>query len=155
MSLNRFECIGNLGRDPEIRSLQSGDKVCNLSVGVTERWKNKSGEKQQRTEWVRAVLFGKLADIAGEYLSKGSKVYLSGKLVTRKWQDQSGADKYSTEIVLSGFDGTLEMLDSPRDQERSTSPVNDPAQQGPHGGGGAGFSDDLDSDSIPFASVFI
>lgn len=110
--LNRVELIGNLGRDPETRTMQNGDKVCNLSIATTERWK-KDGQKQEKTEWHRVVIFGNLAGIAEQYLSKGSKVYLSGKLQTRKWQDQSGADRYSTEVVLSGFDGKLIMLDGP------------------------------------------
>lgn len=110
--LNRFECIGNLGRDPEVRSMQNGDKVCNLSIGCTEKWKDKnSGERREKTEWVRVVIFGNLAGIAEQYLSKGSKVYIAGKMQTRKWQDQSGQDRYSTEVVLSGFDAKLVMLD--------------------------------------------
>lgn len=120
--LNHCTFIGNLGRDPEIRSTQSGDKIANLSLACTERWKNRNGEQQERTEWVRVVIFGKLADIAERYLAKGSKVYIAGKMQTRKWQDQSGQDRYSTEIVLSGFDAKMVMLDSPRDQERRTQP---------------------------------
>jgi len=151
MSLNRCEFIGNLGRDPEVRTMQTGNKVANLSIGVTEKWKDKnSGERKERTEWVRCVLFGPLADIAEKYLTKGSKVYVAGKMQTRKWTDQSGADKYSTEVVLQGFGDVLEMLDGPKEHQ----PVNDPARQEPQGSGPASLGDDL-SDEIPFAPVFI
>lgn len=114
--LNICTFIGNLGRDPEIRTMQNGNKVCNLSLGVSEKWKDKSGERQERTEWVRIVVFGNLVDVAERYLSKGSKIFVSGKMQTRKWQDQSGNDKYSTEVVLNGFDGKLVMLDGPKER---------------------------------------
>lgn len=110
--LNQCNFIGNLGSDPEIRSTQNGDKVANLSIGVSEKWKDKNGQQQSKTEWVRVVIWGKLADIAEQYLQKGSKVYVSGKMQTRKWTDQNGNEKYSTEIVLQGFDSKLVMLDS-------------------------------------------
>ena len=113
--LNQCNFIGNLGQDPEIRSMNSGDKVANLSIAVTEKWKSKDGERQEKTEWVRIVIFGKLADIAERYLKKGSKVYVSGKMQTRKWQDRDGNDKYTTEVVLQGFGGTLIMLDGRQD----------------------------------------
>jgi len=111
-SVNKVIIIGNLGRDPEVRSMQNGDKVANLSVACSESWKDKNtGDRKERTEWVRVVIFGKVADVAERYLRKGSKVYIEGKLQTRKWQDQSGQDKYSTEVVLQGFGGQLVMLD--------------------------------------------
>jgi single-strand DNA-binding protein len=91
--------IGSLGRDPEIRYMPNGDAACNLSVATSESWKDKSGEKQERTEWHRISMFGKLAEIAGQYLAKGSSVYLEGKLQTRKWTDKDGVDKYTTEII--------------------------------------------------------
>lgn len=98
-SVNKAIIVGTLGRDPEIRYMQNGDAACNLSVATSESWKDKSGEKQERTEWHRISMFGKLAEIAGQYLAKGSSVYLEGKLQTRKWTDKDGVDKYTTEII--------------------------------------------------------
>lgn len=98
-SLNKVMLIGSLGRDPEIRYMPNGDAACNLSVATSESWKDKSGEKQERTEWHRISMFGKLAEIAGKYLAKGSSVYLEGKLQTREWTDKDGVDKYTTEII--------------------------------------------------------
>jgi len=111
-SVNKVILVGNLGRDPEIRTFQNGGKVCNLRIATSERWKDKaSGEMKERTEWHSVAVFQEgLVRVAEQYLKKGSTVYIEGKLVTRKWQDQSGADKYSTEVVLQGFDGTLVML---------------------------------------------
>ncbi len=121
-SLNKVMLIGNLGRDPEIRSTQDGNKIANLSVATSESWKDKNtGERKEKTEWHRVVIFDeKLSEIAEKYLRKGSKVYLEGQLQTRKWQDQSGADKYSTEIVLQRYRGVLTMLsDKPEDKPAS------------------------------------
>lgn len=98
-SVNKVILIGNLGKDPETRYLPSGDAVTNISVATTDTWKDKSGEKQEHTEWHRVAFFGKLAEIAGEYLKKGSPVYVEGRIRTRKWQDKEGQDRYSTEIV--------------------------------------------------------
>ena len=99
-SINKAIIIGTLGRDPEIRYMESGDAICNISVATSESWKDKSGEKQERTEWHRVSMFGKLAEIAGQYLKKGSSVYSEGRLQTRKWQDKTtGADRYTTEII--------------------------------------------------------
>ena len=111
-SLNKVQIIGNLGRDPEVRSFQNGGKVCNLRIATSETWKDKAtGEKREKTEWHSVAIFQEgLVRIAEQYLKKGSTVYIEGKLQTRKWQDQAGADKYSTEIVLQGFDGVLTML---------------------------------------------
>lgn len=109
-SVNRVTLLGNLGKDPEVRSVQNGGKVANLSVATKETWK-KDGEKMERTEWHRVVIWGPLAEIAEKYLRKGSKVYLSGSLQTRKWTDQSGAEKYSTEVVLQGYGADLVLLD--------------------------------------------
>ncbi len=129
-SVNKVILIGNLGRDPEVRTFQNGGKVCNLRIATSETWKDKqSGERREKTEWHSVAIFQEgLVRIAEQYLKKGSKVYIEGKLQTRKWQDQSGADKYSTEVVLQGFDGVLTMLDSPGG--------------GSGGGGGGGYSDD-------------
>src|SRR5581483_3167490 len=111
-SVNKVILIGNLGRDPEVRTLQNGGKVANLSLATSESWRDKSsGERKEKTEWHRVVIFGNLADIAEKYLKKGSKVYVSGSLQTRKWTDQSGTEKYTTEVVLQGFGGELTMLD--------------------------------------------
>ena len=100
-SVNKVILIGNLGRDPETRYMPDGGAITNISIATTETWKDKSGEKQEKTEWHRVAFFGKLAEIAGEYLKKGSQVYVEGRLQTRKWQDKDGADKYTTEIVAN------------------------------------------------------
>jgi single-strand DNA-binding protein len=112
-SLNKVMIIGNLGQDPEIRSFQNGGKVCNLRIATSETWKDRnSGERQERTEWHTVAIFSEgLVNVCENYLKKGSKVFVEGKLQTRKWQDQQGNDRYSTEVVLRGFDGTLTMLD--------------------------------------------
>ena len=112
-SVNKVILIGNLGRDPEVRTFQNGGKVCNLRIATSETWKDKSsGERRERTEWHSVAIFSEpLTRIAEQYLRKGSKVYIEGQLETRKWQDQSGADKYSTEVVLRPYTSTLTMLD--------------------------------------------
>lgn len=120
--LNQVNIIGRLGADPEIRSLNSGDKVANMRVAVSESWRDKNtGERKEKTEWVSVVVFGNLVGIIEQYVKKGSKLYLSGKLQTRKWQDQSGNDRYSTEVVLQGFDAKLIMLDSKSGDDSSGS----------------------------------
>lgn len=107
--INKCIFIGNLGNDPETKFLPNGDAVTNISIAISETWKDKNtGEDKEKTEWIRIVAFKRLAEIMSEYLKKGSKVYIEGKMVTRKWQDQSGQDKYSTEIVAS----QMQMLDS-------------------------------------------
>ena len=113
-SVNKVILVGNLGKDPEIRHTQDGRPICNLSVATTESWRDKnSGEKREKTEWHRVVLFSEgLCKVAENYLRKGSKVYVEGQLQTRKWQDSNGVDKYSTEVVLQNYGGTLQMLDS-------------------------------------------
>lgn len=113
-SVNKVILIGNLGADPEVRQFQNGGQVCNLRIATSETWKDKNtGERRERTEWHQVAIFSEgLVRIAQQYLKKGSKVYIEGKLQTRKWQDQNGNDRYSTEVVLQGFDGTLTMLDS-------------------------------------------
>jgi len=121
--INKVILIGNLGRDPEVRYMPSGSAVTNVSVATSDSWRDKqSGEMQERTEWHNVVFFGKLAEIAGEYLKKGSKVFVEGSLRTRKWQDKSGADRYTTEIVAN----EMQMLDS-------------------RGGSGAGFDESMRS----------
>ena len=119
--INKVILVGNLGAKPEIKYASNGNAISNLSVATSESWTDKStGQKQDRTEWHRVSLFGKVAEIAGQYLDKGSKVYVEGKLQTRKWQDQNGQDRYTTEVVVSGFNGTLQMLDR-RDDINSNS----------------------------------
>ena len=112
-SINKVILVGNLGRDPESRTMQDGNPVVNLSVATSENWRDKSsGERRERTEWHRVVIFNdKLAEVAQKYLRKGSKVYLEGQLQTRKWTDQSGMEKYTTEVVLQRYRGELTMLD--------------------------------------------
>ena len=112
-SVNKVTLVGNLGRDPEVRNMQDGSPVVNLSIATSETWRDRSsGERRERTEWHRVVIFNEnLAKVAQNYLRKGSKVYLEGQLQTRKWTDQSGQDKYTTEIVLQRYRGELTMLD--------------------------------------------
>ena len=110
--INKVILVGNLGAKPEVKYATNGNAIANLSVATSDSWTDKNtGQKQERTEWHKVSLFGKLAEIAGQYLDKGSKVYVEGKLQTRKWQDQNGQDRYTTEVVVSGFNGTLQMLD--------------------------------------------
>ena len=161
-SLNKVMIIGNLGRDPEIRSFQNGGKVCNLTVATSERWRDKNtGENREKTEWHRVAIFQEgLVRVCEQYLKKGSKVFIEGALQTRKWQDQSGNDRYSTEIVLQGYGGTLTMLDG-RDGGGPSGGGYGGDQGGGYGGGsqGGGYdsgpqndgggNSDLD-DEIPF-----
>jgi single-strand DNA-binding protein len=135
-SVNKVIIIGNLGRDPEVRSFQNGGKVCNLRIATSETWKDRnSGERREKTEWHTVAIFNEgLVRIAEQYLKKGSKVYIEGQLETRKWQDQSGQDKYSTEVVLRNYGGTLTMLDG-----------RDGGGGGGGMGGGGGGYDDRDS----------
>ena len=109
--VNKVIIVGNCGQDPEVRYSPSGMCFCNVSIATSESWKDKqSGEQKERTEWHRVVLQGKLAEIAGEYLKKGSQAYFEGKLQTRKWQDQSGQDKYTAEVVVDSFTGVMQLL---------------------------------------------
>lgn len=118
-SLNRVMLIGNLGADPEIRRTNDGKPIANLRIATSESWRDKnSGDRRERTEWHRVVIFNEgLCKIAEQYLKKGSKVYLEGQIQTRKWTDQSGAEKYSTEVVLQGFNASLTMLDAPQTKD--------------------------------------
>lgn len=109
--INKVIILGTLGQDPEVKYMPSGGAVCNLSLATSEQWNDKAtGEKKEQTEWHRVVIFGKLAEVAGEYLRKGSQVYVEGKLRTRKWTDQSGVEKYTTEIVLQPMNGVMQMI---------------------------------------------
>lgn len=172
-SFNKVIVIGNLGADPDVRSMQSGDKVANLSIATSERWKDRDGNQQERTEWHRVAIFGRTAEIAERFLKKGSKVLIEGTLQTRKWQGQDGQDRYTTEIVVRPFSGNMTMLDS-RDGgggggygggdrggyggggDRGNDRGGDRGgygggqdDRGRSGGGGPDYSADLD-DEIPF-----
>ncbi|MXP10369.1 single-stranded DNA-binding protein [Pseudoblastomonas halimionae] len=174
-SLNKVMLIGNLGQDPEIRSFQNGGRVANLRIATSERYKDRDGNQQEKTEWHTVAIFSDgLVGVVERFLKKGSKVYVEGQLQTRKWQDQTGNDRYSTEVVLRGFNGTLTMLDGPGGSgggsggggggggQRSGG-WNDGGNGGSGSGGGFGggessgggnqgggsYSDDLDDD-IPF-----
>lgn len=112
-SLNKVQLIGNVGKDPEIRSTQDGKPIANLSIATSDTWKDKQGQKQEKTEWHRIVVFGKLAEIIQKYVNKGDKLFVEGKLQTKKWTDKSGQDRYTTEVVLDPFGGQMIMLGSP------------------------------------------
>jgi len=133
-SVNKAIVLGNLGKDPELRHLPNGDAVCNFSLATTESWKDKDGNKQDKTEWHNVVIFRKLAEIAGEYLKKGKPVYIEGRLQTRKWQDKEGKDRYTTEIVAD----QMQMLGSRDEAKEVAKPTQAPT----------GF-EDMESD-IPF-----
>ncbi len=134
-SVNKVILVGNLGRDPEIRSTQDGREIANLAIATSESWKDRNtGERKEKTEWHRVVIFNEgLVNVVKNYVKKGSKVYIEGQLQTRKWTDQSGQEKYSTEVVLQGFGGTLTMLDGKRDG-------GDTASEGGYGGGSSSGS---------------
>lgn len=116
-SVNKVILVGNLGNDPEVRYMPNGTAVVNITVATSDSWRDKAtGQQREKTEWHRVVLFGKLAEVAGEYLRKGSQVYIEGQLQTRKWQNQNGQDQYTTEVVVQGFNGVMQMLGGKRDQ---------------------------------------
>lgn len=153
-SVNKVILVGNLGRDPEVRTFQNGGKVCNLRVATSERWRDKaSGENREKTEWHSVAIFSEvLVRVAEQYLKKGSTVYLEGKLQTRKWQDQSGADRYTTEVVLQGFDAKMVMLGGRDGGGGGGSYGGDQGggyDSGPSGGFDSGPSGGMD-DEIPF-----
>ena len=156
-SVNKVILVGNLGRDPEVRSFPNGGKVVNLRIATSETWRDKqSGERKERTEWHSVAIFNEaLGKIAEQYLRKGSTVYIEGQLETRKWQDQSGADRYTTEIVLRQYRGELTLLGG-RDGGGAAGGMDDRGAGGGYGGGrggagggGGGGRSDLD-DEIPF-----
>jgi len=151
MFVNRVELIGNLGRDPEIRSTQQGKKIATLSIATSESWKDQpSGEWRERTEWHRVVIFNEgLAKIAEKHLEKGMKVRIEGKLRTRKWEDQSGQDRYTTEIHVENFDSAIN-FDMKRDEERASGGAREPAMAGAGGSTGAGLRRGELDDDIPF-----
>ena len=144
--INKVILIGNLGQDPEVRYMPNGGAVCNITVATSETWKDKNtGEQQEKTEWHRVVMFRRLAEIAGEYLKKGSKVYLEGRLQTRKWQDQQGQDRYTTEIIADEMQmldsrggGSADFAPSP-----SRAPASQPASKPQAAPADNGFEDDI------------
>ena len=146
-SVNKVILVGNLGKDPEVRRMTSGEPVVNLSVATSESWRDKaSGERKEKTEWHRVVIFNKnLAEVAEKYLRKGSKVYVEGQLQTRKWTDKDGAEKYSTEVVLQNFRGELTMLDGRNDGSGAGGGRSGGAGEAP-----ASFQRDEMDDEIPF-----
>jgi single-strand DNA-binding protein len=155
-SVNKVIIVGNLGRDPEVRTFQNGGKVCNLRIATSENWKDRTtGERKERTEWHSVAIFSEpLARIAEQYLKKGSKVYIEGQLETRKWQDQSGQDRYTTEIVLRPYRGELTLLDGRGDSAGGSGGYSSDQgggyDSGPSSGGyGGGASGNID-DEIPF-----
>lgn len=150
-SVNKAILIGNLGADPDVRTMQSGGKVVNLSIATSESWKDKnSGEKQERTQWHRVVIFNEgIAGIAEKYLRKGSKVHIEGQIETRKWTDNNGVDKYTTEIVLRPYRGELTLLSSANGAGDDDGPVYDNTPAGRQDNPAARQQDNLD-DEIPF-----
>ena len=169
-SVNKVILVGNLGKDPEVRRMQNGNPVVNLTVATSDTWRDKAtGERKEKTEWHRVVIFSEgLAKVAEQYLKKGAKVYIEGALQTRKWTDPQGVEKYSTEIVLQGFNSTLTMLDgragggagggggdSHGGDDGGSFGASSPSQprrvaaSSPAGGGGGGRASDMDDD-IPF-----
>ena len=154
-SVNKVILVGNLGADPEVRYTQDNRPIVHLRVATSDSWKDKAtGERKERTEWHRVTIFSEgLAKVAQQYLKKGSKVYLEGQLQTRKWQDQQGQDRYSTEVVLQGFNASLQMLDRAGGGAGGGAEEGfEPAEAGAggrRGGGGGGGKDELD-DEIPF-----
>ncbi|HBC7418499.1 TPA: single-stranded DNA-binding protein [Serratia marcescens] len=127
--INKAIIIGNLGKDPEVRYTQNGGAIANLTIATSESWRDKqSGEQKEKTEWHRVVLFGKLAEVAGEYLRKGSQVYIEGKLTTRKWADQAGVKRYTTEIHVN-VGGVMQMIGSKQEASQSGNQPSPPKQQ--------------------------
>ncbi len=142
--INKVILVGNLGNDPEIRHMPNGGAVATLTIATSETWRDKAtNEQREKTEWHRVVIFGKLADVAGQYLHKGSQVYIEGQLQTRKWQDQNGQERFTTEVVVQGYNGVMQMLggarsdNSPQGRQPPQQPYNEPPM-------------DFDDDDLPF-----
>lgn len=156
--INKVILVGNLGQDPELRHMPSGGAVTNISLATSESWKDKqTGEQKEKTEWHRVVFMGKLAEVAGEYLKKGSQVYVEGKLQTRKWQDQSGQERYTTEVMVDSFNGVMQMLGGkPEGGNQQSRQRNQTAQQpAPQRSYSPGYNEPPASfdDDIPFAPI--
>ena len=150
-SLNKVMIIGNLGADPEVRTFQNGNKVCNLRIATSDNWRDKNtGERREKTEWHSVSVFSEgLVKVCEQYLKKGSKVFVEGSLQTRKWQDQSGADRYSTEVVLQGFGGTLTMLDGRNNSNEEFNKSPDTFTSNSNENSLSANANDID-DEIPF-----
>lgn len=157
MSVNKVILVGRLGKDPETRYMTNGEAVTNATLATSENWKDKSGEKQEKTEWHNLVFYRRLAEIAGEYLKKGSQIYVEGKLQTRKWQTKEGQDRYTTEIIVNEMQmlggkstgGSFEVMENQSAPARSAAPAR-PAPAAPSTGSGQGRSFDNFDDDIPF-----
>lgn len=154
-SVNKAILIGNLGKDPEVRYMPSGEAIANITLATTDTWKDKSGEKQEKTEWHRVSFFGRQAEVVGEYLKKGSQIYVEGRIQTRKWQDKEGKDRYTTEIIVnemkmlgskSGGAGSFEVVENQSSAPAGSAPAAKPAAPAP---AGKGNFDNFDDD-IPF-----
>ena len=157
-SVNKVILMGNLGRDPEVRFMPNGDAVCNFSIATTDSWKDKAGERQEKTEWHNIVMYRRLAEIAGEYLKKGRPVYLEGRLQTRKWQTKEGQDRYTTEIIadsmqmLGGRDGapTQAQDSQPSSQPEAKNEFDQTPSRNNQSGSSNSSSFDEFEDDIPF-----
>lgn len=152
MSHNRYSCIGNLGRDVEVKAFQSGDRIANVSVGTSKKWKTREGERREHTEWSNWTFRGGLVDVAEKYLRKGSKVFLAGEKRTREYTDRDGNKRQAVEFIVE----EMTMLDgAPKGEGRSGGWGGQTKPQGQQGGGNAGgWSDDLDDDDVPFATPY-
>jgi single-strand DNA-binding protein len=155
-SVNKVILMGNLGRDPEVRFMPNGDAVCNFSIATTDSWKDKAGERQEKTEWHNIVMYRRLAEIAGEYLKKGRPVYLEGRLQTRKWQTKEGQDRYTTEIIadsmqmLGGRDGAPSQDSQPSSQPEAKDEFDQTPSRNNQSGSSNSSSFDEFEDDIPF-----
>ena len=155
-SVNKVILMGNLGRDPEVRFMPNGDAVCNFSIATTDSWKDKSGERQEKTEWHNIVMYRRLAEIAGEYLKKGRPVYLEGRLQTRKWQTKEGQDRYTTEVIadsmqmLGGRDGAPAHESQPSSQPEARDEFDQTPSRNNQSASSNSSSFDEFEDDIPF-----
>ena len=155
-SVNKVILMGNLGRDPEVRFMPNGDAVCNFSIATTDSWKDKAGERQEKTEWHNIVMYRRLAEIAGEYLKKGRPVYLEGRLQTRKWQTKEGQDRYTTEVIadsmqmLGGRDGAPAHESQPSSQPEARDEFDQTPSRNNQSGSSNSSSFDEFEDDIPF-----
>ena len=155
-SVNKVILMGNLGRDPEVRFMPNGDAVCNFSIATTDSWKDKAGERQEKTEWHNIVMYRRLAEIAGEYLKKGRPVYLEGRLQTRKWQTKEGQDRYTTEVIadsmqmLGGRDGAPAQESQPSSQPEARDEFDQTPSRNNQPGSSNSNSFDEFEDDIPF-----